>query len=118
MIVRQFERDDDLIFILEGDARIKSFSGETVAEIGPGSVIGEVALIDSQPRSATVTSIGSTKIARIPGATVRNLMSKDAVVRATLTENIAKVLCRRLRAVNVQLDFALPKTDGELSGSR
>lgn len=115
IIVRQFEKDNDLIVVLEGEARIKSFSGETVAEVGPGSIIGEVALIDDQPRSATVTAVGRTVAARISGKAIRKQMETDLLLRAVLSENIARVLCRRLRAVNVQLDLAQPRMDERIA---
>jgi CRP/FNR family transcriptional regulator, cyclic AMP receptor protein len=41
--------------IEEGEASV-SVEGKTVATLGPGEYFGEVALIDSGPRSATVTA--------------------------------------------------------------
>src|SRR5690349_2094159 len=61
-IVRQFSQDSDLMLVLEGDIRINSFSGDKIAEAGPGSIIGEMALVDEKPRSATVVSVGRSKL--------------------------------------------------------
>ena len=66
VIVRQYDRNSDLIILLDGSARIKSVDEETIAEFGPGSIVGEIALIDEEPRSATVTAVGDVKAAIIP----------------------------------------------------
>lgn len=112
VIVRQFDRDSDMMIIVTGGARIKSFSGESLAEVGPGSVIGEVSLIDDQPRSATVVAVGTTVVAVIPGKKIAELVEQDVALKAQLVLNISKVLCQRLRTANVQLDAILAKEVG------
>lgn len=109
VMVRQFDRDTDMMIIVSGGARIKSFSGESLAEVGPGSVIGEVSLVDDQPRSATVVAVGTTVVAVIPGKRLAELVNEDVSLKAQLVLNIGKVLCQRLRTANVQLDAALAK---------
>lgn len=107
MLVRQFGRDSDLLVILKGAALIKTFSGDTIAEVGPGSVLGEISLIDDEPRSATVTSKGPTTAAIIPAEALRNMMRHDLAMKGTMLENLSRVLCQRLRSANVQLDSAM-----------
>lgn len=104
IIVRQFEHSDDLIVLLEGSARIKSFSGETVAEFGPGSILGEMALVDSQPRSATVVACHKTVVAVLSASVLRGMMDDDFEVKATIMTNMSKVLSRRLRTMNERFD--------------
>ncbi len=110
VMVRQFDKDCDLFIVLAGGARIKSFSGETLAEVGPGSVVGEVSLVDDQPRSATVVAVGPTSVAILPSGPLNELMSRDAQLKAQFVANIARVLCQRLRLANIQLDAALAKS--------
>ena len=106
-IVRQFGHDSDLMIVLKGTAVIKTFSGEPIAEVGPGGVIGEVSLIDDEPRSATVSSKGESKVAVIPSDALRNMMHHDVHMRCVMLDALSKVLCQRLRSANVQLDGAL-----------
>ena len=103
-IVRQFDRDTDLIIVLRGSAQIKTFSGDTIAEVGPGTVLGEISLIDDEPRSATVTSVGETEVAVINSDRLRDMMKHDMGMRCVMIENLSKVICQRLRTANVQLD--------------
>ncbi len=107
-LVRQFDKSSDILIILEGQGITKTFSGEIVSRFGPGSVIGEVALIDGQPRSANVVSVGTSKVAIIPAAAVHKMMESDAKVGYLIVSNIAKVLCMRLRAMNDHADSLTP----------
>jgi CRP-like cAMP-binding protein len=109
VIVRQFDKNSDLMIILAGGALIKAFSGETLAEVGPGSVIGEISLIDDQPRSATVVASERTAVACLPSLALHNLMDHDPSLKSQLLMNIGRVLCQRLRTVNIQLDALLAK---------
>ncbi len=104
VLMRQFDYNSDLVILLEGQARIKSFTGETIAEFGPGSILGEISLIDEQPRSATVVAIGPVKAAVISAGVLRGMMETDSKTSATMLLNICRVLCRRLRTMNVHVD--------------
>ena len=103
-LVRQFGKDSDLLIVLRGTAQIKTFSGDTIAEVGAGSVLGEVSLIDDESRSATVTSKGDTEVAVIPSEKLKEMMKHDLGMRCVMMENLAKLICQRLRTANIQLD--------------
>jgi len=100
VIVRQYEHNSDLIIILDGSARIKSVDEETIAEFGPGSVVGEIALVDDEPRSATVTAVGDVTAAIIPSKSLHAVMDMDPEVGKVIMTNLARVLCRRMRSMN------------------
>jgi CRP-like cAMP-binding protein len=103
-IVRQFDKNSDLIIVLEGSAHIKTFNDELISEVGTGSLIGEISLVDEQPRSATIRSIGGTKVAIVPAAKLRTLIESDHEVAAAVYRNIAQTLCTRLRHATIHLD--------------
>lgn len=103
VIVRQFEQSDDLYVILEGSAKIRDFHGDEMTEFGPGSVVGEISLIDEQARSATVVAVGGTLCAVIPASMIRSMMDTDAETKATIMANLSRLLCRRLRSTNQRL---------------
>ena len=103
-LVRQFAKDADLMIILDGSAKIKSFSGEEIAAAGPGSVIGEMSLIDEKPRSATVVAAGQVKAASISNSELWGLMDSEPQIAKVILLNIARILTARLRAANVALD--------------
>jgi CRP-like cAMP-binding protein len=94
---------------LEGTARIKSIDEETIAEFGPGSIVGEIALIDDEPRSATVTAVGNLRAAIIPSKALHDVMNMDPEVGKVIMTNIARVLCRRMRTMNAHQDSHAPR---------
>ena len=54
VIAEQGARGREAFVILSGQATV-SRNGRKVADLGPGSVVGELALLDQGPRTATVT---------------------------------------------------------------
>ena len=109
MLVRQFDKSKDLMIILEGAARVNTFSGDRIVELGAGSVVGEMALLDDQPRSATVLSVKSTSVAFIAGDKLQELMRARPGVELALLRNLSRVLCSYIRMANLQLEGQLNK---------
>jgi CRP-like cAMP-binding protein len=54
-LVREGEAGLEFMVVVEGEADVTR-EGDKIASIGPGSFIGEMALLDKAPRSATVTA--------------------------------------------------------------
>ncbi len=104
LIVRQFDRNSDLIIILEGRAQIRTFREELICEVGPGSIIGEMSLVDEQPRSANVRAVGSAECAVIHAGKLHNLLRENPTMASIVFKNIATTLCSRLRVANIHLD--------------
>ena len=105
-LVRQFAKDKDVLILIEGSAKVNSFSGETIAEPGPGSVIGEMSLIDDKPRSATVVAAGRVRAAVVPHSALWKLMENDPKIGKQILLNLARILTERLRRANIDLDNA------------
>lgn len=55
VLMHQGAPGSDAMLILEGEVLVDR-DGEAVAILGPGSVVGEAALLANQPRNATVTA--------------------------------------------------------------
>ena len=104
VLVRQFDKNSDLMIVLEGKVRIFGFQNEEIAEGGPGAVLGEISLLDDKPRSATVTCSGTTKVAILKSEDFWKLLKADALLARIVLFNIGQVLCMRLRSANMQLD--------------
>jgi len=72
LIIAHGDRDRDVFFILDGQARVTLFSGlgREVAyrDIQPGDIFGELAAIDGRERSASVIALELTRTARLSAA--------------------------------------------------
>jgi CRP/FNR family cyclic AMP-dependent transcriptional regulator len=109
-LVRQFDKSKDLMIIMEGDARVNTFSGDTIIEMGPGNILGEIALLDDQPRSATVTSVKGTTVAFLSGDKLRTLMDTKPRIELVILRNISRTLCSKIRLANLQLEGLMSKS--------
>ena len=63
-IIREGGYSNDFYIIDEGTVRVER-EGETVAELGPGDVVGEQGLLEKQARSATVTATSDVTLIKI-----------------------------------------------------
>ena len=67
--------------------------------MGPGACIGEMAIIDPAPRSATVTATSDTELLVIDGSDFEVLLTEvDGLARAVMIQ-----LARRLRDADRRL---------------
>ncbi len=58
--------------------------------LGPGDVVGELSLIDGEPRSATVTAISDLEVLELDRADLLKLMAKAPPVTRKLLESLAR----------------------------
>ena len=105
-LVRQFAKDSDIMVLVEGRARVNTFSGHLIAELGVGSALGEMSLVDDKPRSATVVAMGHVVAAVVPRQPLWELMQSDAEIGRQVILNIARIMTERLRRANIELDEA------------
>lgn len=108
-IIVEGSAGSDLIVILDGRVNVISDSGEKLAEVGPGSVLGEISLLDNQPRSAHAVAIGRVQAAHIPASELRKLLGTNRDVGFVVLSNLCQVLCHRLRQTDVKLDHMAEK---------
>lgn len=104
-VVRRADPNRDLYLVLEGVTVIEGERGQVLARIGSGRLLGEIALIDDQPRSATVVSVGRTRLALIPEQRLKALMQQRPQMAVHLLRNIGRTLAERLRDANLQIEM-------------
>lgn len=69
LLMEQGDEGDTLVLLLDGVVRI-SHDGEALADLGPGAVLGERALLDGGRRTATVTTTTRCKVATVPVSSI------------------------------------------------
>jgi hypothetical protein len=68
-LVEQGEEGDELYLLLDG-VLAAEVDGETVAEIGPGAVLGERAVVEGGTRTATLRAVTPAKVVAVSAAEV------------------------------------------------
>ena len=71
----------------------------TLSNFGPGDIFGELAMFDSERRSATVDTLENTEVVAILGGDMRRLMGEHPEIAVKLISALAQ----RLRATNERL---------------
>ena len=79
MIFKDGQAGQTMFIILQGEVEISKKLGDqktVLAKLEPGSVFGEMAIIDSQPRSATATAVSNTVLLEISREMFRKRMEE------------------------------------------
>jgi CRP-like cAMP-binding protein len=76
ILVSQGDPGDELYLLSDGLLAVE-IDGVTVTELGPGAVVGEVALVAGGRRTATLRAVTPCRVAAVPG---------DRIDRAALAE--------------------------------
>ena len=96
-LIEKGDASNDLFVILDGIVNVYTKQGDKLGDCGPGSVLGEVALVDAGPRSANAGCVGVVTYVRLPAAELRKYMSANKEAGFTMLCNLARVLSMRLR---------------------
>ncbi|HTZ07912.1 MAG TPA: cyclic nucleotide-binding domain-containing protein [Acidimicrobiales bacterium] len=95
VLTRQGASGGMAFVIASGRAEVTR-QGKVLATLGPGDVVGELSLIDGEPRSATVTALSDLEVLEIDRADLTKLFRKAPSVVRKLLEAMAG----RLREVD------------------
>jgi len=85
---------DAAYVVLEGTVRVvRSSTGRALRRIGPGGIVGELALIDGRPRSANVISVSPVVLLRLSRTAFHQVVRKQPDIALRVME----VMASRLR---------------------
>jgi CRP/FNR family transcriptional regulator, cyclic AMP receptor protein len=84
-----------MYIVRSGAVRVSTGTTE-LEQLGPGSILGEMALIEETPRSATVTAVSDCEIAVIDRRRFLFLVQQTP----SFALNVMRVLSHRLREMN------------------
>ncbi len=100
------DAQDGMSLILDGEVTVESDSaaeGFVVSVLGPGSLIGELGLIDQAARSATCTAATDLALAVLSREALNQLVAEQPGVAARLLSAIAMRVAGHLRETNRKL---------------
>ena len=87
------------LFILH-DGQVGIFNGtQQLATFGPGDFFGELALLDTEPRSATAAALSEVLAFRLDQEDFYDVMEE----RGEVLRNILRMLCQRIRTQNEKM---------------
>jgi predicted acylesterase/phospholipase RssA/CRP-like cAMP-binding protein len=97
VLFREGDVGDSLYVVVTG--RVRMLVGEPGAErairdLGPGELIGEMALLTGEPRTATVVAVRDTELYRLSGQSVEQYLFSDVSVMRRIMTTLARRLAQ------------------------
>lgn len=92
VLFREGEPGQHMYIVKSGRLELRA-GGRKLEAVGPGGLVGEMALIDPAPRSATAVARGQSSVAAVDAATFDQLVQR--VPRLAL--EVMRIMTRRLR---------------------
>lgn len=97
VIFNEGDSADDMFVVVEGEVEITK-NGQVIDTAEPGDAVGELALINERPRSATVTAATEGRLARISKARFETLVAENPFFALDVMEQMADRLLRQTSA--------------------
>jgi CRP/FNR family transcriptional regulator, cyclic AMP receptor protein len=92
VLTREGARGGEFFIVLEGSVRIER-GGKELNRLGPGDFLGEIALIDQGPRTATAIADGAVRLMVLTSTGFASMLSQNPGVET----KILRVLASRVR---------------------
>ena len=106
---------NEMVVVLKGGLEVykrgRNGLEARIAVLGPGDVVGEMSLVDIQPRSADVRAVEATSVVTVSHADIANVYREDPQSYTLMVLNIAREISIRLR----RMDNMLANVTTELS---
>ena len=87
-LMREGDLAQEFFLIVEGKVRIER-AGQTVAMLGPGDFLGEIALLSEGRRTATAVTDGPSKLLVITHRGFNSLLDSSPAIRAAILKGLA-----------------------------
>jgi serine/threonine protein phosphatase PrpC len=105
VVIREGDKGDELFIVLDGKVLV-SRGGQALTHLGPGEHVGEMALIRSVPRSATVTAVGPAELIVIRRGDFFEILRKEHEIAVKMLWQFLGVLADRLDQTSSELHDA------------
>jgi CRP-like cAMP-binding protein len=92
------DQGDSMYFIYKGKVRIHD-ADHTFATLEENEILGELSILDAEPRSASATTLEETILLKLDQEPFYEIMISNAEV----LKGILKTLCRRLRQMDIKM---------------
>ncbi len=105
VLISEGDLASDMFLVVTGECEVVKATSEgaqvRVALLGPGDWCGEMAVLGTQPRSATVRVVAPSTVVQIGEKAIKRLLAHGNPQQYTIfLANIAKGLSRRLRVAD------------------
>ena len=93
VLTREGAPGSEFFVIVDGAVRIEQ-GGTEMTTLGPGDFLGEIALLDDRPRTATATAVGPTALLVLTRGGFRTLMMDFPTIEQTVMRALVDRICQ------------------------
>ena len=104
-------RVEYLYFVLEGRLAIKTKSGDPIALLESGEIIGEMSLVDPAPTAVSVEVIADTTLLRIADGVLRDKLASDPGFASRFYRALCVFLADRMRHATQRMGYGAATDD-------
>ena len=94
MVIEEGTTGDKMYIVVSGQLEVKRDDGQRVAVLGEEQVFGDMALLDDEPRSASVIALEEVHLLSLQRSSLERILRRYA----SIAFNMMRILSRRLRA--------------------
>lgn len=106
-IIREGDPGDFMILIIEGEVDVfkndKAGMRKRIAIIGPGKTLGEMSMIDGEPRFSSCISATPTTFSMITRDNLTRIIAEQPMLGAKILMELVVMLSQRLRQTSAKL---------------
>jgi CRP-like cAMP-binding protein len=97
-------RVDNVYFVLDGRVAIRTRSGDPIALLESGEIVGEMSLVDPAPTTVSVEVAADATLLRLPHARVREKLAGDLAFASRFYRALCVFLADRMRHATLRMD--------------
>jgi len=106
-VIREGDGGDFMLIVVEGRVEVRKQdrfnTPQLIAAIEPGRVLGEMSMIDGEPRFATCVAVQPTLVAVLDRASLARIIVEQPLLGAKILMELVLMLSQRLRATSDRL---------------
>ena len=106
-VIREGEGGDFMLIVVEGRVEVRKQdrwnTPQLIAAIEPGRVLGEMSMIDGEPRFATCVAVQPTLVAVLDRESLARIIVEQPLLGAKIMMELVLMLSQRLRATSSRL---------------
>lgn len=110
-IIREGDGGDFMLLVLEGRAdvhkRDRWNTPQLIAQVEPGRTLGEMSMIDGEPRFATCVAVDRVLVALLDRESLARIIIEQPLLGAKVLMELVLMLSQRLRATSERLLTAM-----------
>lgn len=115
MLLREGERSDFALLLLEGEVDVlkshEDYAPHIIGTASPGKLIGEMSLVDGEPRFASCVTRTEVLVAVLTRASLFDIIETHPRIGARLLVQLVAVISQRLRHTSKKLVSLLVRGD-------